>query len=67
MTASELGIVICLQQFVEDFCQNLEIVTMINNILESLEIIDVEAQMKIIKHLKSKHKPKHGINKLFII
>ena len=60
MAASEFGIVICLQQFAEDFSIHFDITSLIKNITESLEILDVEAQIKIIKHLKSKQKLKHG-------
>ena len=60
MTASEFGIVLCLLQFEDDFKSLPDITAMIKSIIESFEISDVEAQIKIVKHLKANQNAKHS-------
>lgn len=60
MTASEFGIVLCLQQFEEDFKSLNELTANVKGIIEALDIGDVEAQIKIVKHLKAAQNAKHS-------
>ena len=53
LVASELGVVIVLQQFATDFKAIPEIESMISITLSNLELVDVEAQLQILQYLKS--------------